>query len=118
MQKMNLRVTLLLRWAMGIYFIAMAAENILGATFIVASFERIGWGEWFRYVTALCQLTGGGLLLFPASALYGAVLLSCVMVGAFVAKIMILGGNPALVIMLLLINLYIASQCSRRKTAP
>ncbi len=34
---------------------------------MVAEFNRVGLGQWFRYFTAFVEIAGGILLLWPGS---------------------------------------------------
>ena len=99
-------------WALqiviGLYFVAVAGANFIGIPPMIEQFDKIGVGQWFRYVTATCQLLGGIALLMPKFSFYGAVLLSCIMIGAIIVRMAILGSNPVFAIALLLTNLLIA----------
>jgi hypothetical protein len=48
----------------------------------VRVFNRIGFGEWFRYVTGALQIVGGVLTLVPRVSLIGIGILACTMAGA------------------------------------
>jgi uncharacterized membrane protein YphA (DoxX/SURF4 family) len=53
-------------------------------------FERIGWGQWFRYFTGAMQVTGALLLLTPWTLTLGAAMLACTMIGAMVVDIVVM----------------------------
>ena len=53
-------------------------------------FERVGFGQWLRYFTAVLELGGAVLLLWPPSTALGALLLIIVSVGAFLAQLLVL----------------------------
>ena len=90
-------------------FLATAAYKLSGAPAIVAEFETIGLGQWFRYLTAVLEVLGAVALLLPRSAFYGAALLATVMVGALIAHAAILGMAAAMpAIILLILNVAIA----------
>jgi uncharacterized membrane protein YphA (DoxX/SURF4 family) len=55
-------------------------------------FERIGWGQWFRYFTGVVQVTGGLLLLTPWTLTVGAILLAGTMIGAVIVDIFVVGA--------------------------
>jgi hypothetical protein len=57
---------------------------------MVDVFERVGLGQWFRYFTALLELGGAALLLWPATTAFGALMLAIVSVGAFLAQLLVL----------------------------
>jgi uncharacterized membrane protein YphA (DoxX/SURF4 family) len=97
------------RWTLlvivGCAFIAAALAKLAAAPPMVAIFDQIGIGQWFRYVTAMVELAGGVLLLWPGRSIYGAALLTCTMVGAIVTHLFIIGGNPGPAAVLLLASL-------------
>jgi hypothetical protein len=45
-------------------------------------FDRIGFGQWFRYLTGATQIGGAVLVLIPRTSLIGIGVLSCTMIGA------------------------------------
>jgi hypothetical protein len=53
-------------------------------------FERVGFGQWLRYFTAVLELGGAALLLWPPTTALGALLLTIVSVGAFLAQLLVL----------------------------
>jgi hypothetical protein len=66
---------------------------------LVDIFEQIGLGQWFRYVTALVELTGVVALLVPGFALAGALWLGITMFFASLTHLFILQNNPAAAVM-------------------
>jgi putative oxidoreductase len=75
-------------------FVAAAAGKLLGSADMIALFDAIGVGQWFRYVTGLLELLGALVLIVPGRAAFGSVLLAAVMVGAVVAHITVLHTAP------------------------
>ncbi|HEY4989424.1 MAG TPA: DoxX family protein, partial [Opitutaceae bacterium] len=63
-------------------FVGAASGKLLGKPEMVALFQALGVGQWFRYLTGLLELTGALLIVVPRTKFYGAALLSVVMVGA------------------------------------
>lgn len=55
----------------------------------VRLFERIGWGQWFRYFTGTVQVGGALLLLTRRTITVGAFLLGCTMIGAMIVDIFV-----------------------------
>jgi uncharacterized membrane protein YphA (DoxX/SURF4 family) len=85
-------------------FLAAAGAKLAGAAAMVEAFDKVGLGQWFRYLTALLEVAGAiGLLIFRY-AFYAAVLLSVVMVGAIIAHVTVLGGSPAPAVVLLILS--------------
>jgi putative oxidoreductase len=77
-------------------FLLAGGSKLAGAPAMVALFEAIGIGQWFRYVTGLIEVMSAVTLLVPALAPYGALLLASTMVGAIATHLFIVGGSPAL----------------------
>jgi uncharacterized membrane protein YphA (DoxX/SURF4 family) len=84
-------------------FLAAGGSKLAGAPAMVDVFARLGAGQWFRYLTGALEVIGAVGLVIPRAAFYGATLLGTVMVGAVVAHLAILGGNPTPAIVLLVI---------------
>jgi putative oxidoreductase len=90
-------------------FIMAGASKLSGAEQMVQMYNAIGIGQWFRYVTGLIEV-GAALLLFaPRLAGVGATLLSCTMVGAILTHLFVIGGNPAMPIVLLATSAVVAA---------
>ncbi len=79
-----------LRVLMAALFLFAAAMKLTGQPAMVAEFDTVGLGQWFRYVTGLMELAGGVLVLIPRRSVLGAGLLLMVDAGAFVAQVAVL----------------------------
>lgn len=77
--------------------------KLAGAPDMVALFEAVGIGQWLRYVTGVLEVGGAILLLIPAVAGLGALLLAAVMAGAVFTEFLIVGGNPVPPLVLLML---------------
>ncbi len=44
--------------------------------------QQIGFGDWFRYFTAVVEVSGGVMVLIPWTVTAGLALLACTMLGA------------------------------------
>lgn len=92
------------RWTLqivvGLTFLAAAGAKLAGAPPMVATFAQIGIGQWFRYVTALVEVTGAMLLLWPGRSGYGALILTVTMACALFTHFAVIGGmwQPAAVL--------------------
>ena len=75
-------------------FLGAGGGKLTGAAAMVEMFDKIGVGQWFRYVTGLLEVSGAILMLVPGMARYAGALLAVVMVGAVMSHLTILGGNP------------------------
>ena len=71
-------------------FVAAGSGKLLGSADMIALFDAVGIGQWFRYVTGLLEVVGGVLLVVPGKTAFGAVLLACVMAGAVGAHLTVL----------------------------
>jgi putative oxidoreductase len=85
-------------------FLAAGGSKLAGAQAMVDTFEKVGLGQWFRYLTGILEVGGAIGLLMPKFSFYAAALLVCVMVGAVITHLAILGGSPLPAIVLLLIT--------------
>jgi putative oxidoreductase len=85
-------------------FVGAASGKLLGKPEMVALFEAVGVGQWFRYVTGLMELTGALLIVVPRTKFFGAALLSMVMVGAVLTHLFILHNAPTAPAVLLVLS--------------
>lgn len=85
-----------LQVALAALFLFAGGSKLAGAPAMVALFDTIGVGQWFRYVTGLVEAASAVALLVPALAPFGALLLVPTMIGAIVTHLFIVGGSPAL----------------------
>ena len=83
-------------------FLLAGGSKLLGAAPMVALFDAIGIGQWFRYVTGLIEVGSAIALLMPSLAVFGALALVATMVGAVATHLFIVGGSPAMPVILLL----------------
>ncbi len=79
-----------LRVLLAALFLFAAYMKLSGNPQMVAEFETVGLGQWFRTVTGLLELVGSIAILIPATSILGAGLLLCVDSGAFVAQVAVL----------------------------
>ena len=80
----------LLKIFLAAIFIFTGGAKLAGLPAMVDVFERVGFGQWFRYLTALLELGGAALLLWPSTTVFGALVLTIVSVGAFLAQLLVL----------------------------
>ncbi len=101
------RLALIALWGVQVVlagmFLLAGGSKLAGAAAMVALFDAIGVGQWFRYVTGVLEVLGALLLLVPGNAAFGAVLLACVMAGAVMSHLTVLTTpvTPALVLLAL-----------------
>jgi uncharacterized membrane protein YphA (DoxX/SURF4 family) len=85
-------------------FIGAGGAKLVGAAAMVELFDKVGFGQWFRYVTGLLEVMGAIGLLISRYAFYAAALLAMVMVGAIIAHVTVLGTSPAAPVVLLVLS--------------
>jgi putative oxidoreductase len=71
-------------------FLFAGSAKLLGSPDMVALFDAVGIGQWFRYVTGSLEVLGALLLLVPGKTALGAVLLACIMAAAVATHLTIL----------------------------
>ena len=66
------------RVIVGLFFVIDGVIKLTGISKTVQLFERIGWGQWFRYFTGWLVLVGGVLILLRLRwTFYGAMVCAC-----------------------------------------
>ena len=99
------RGTSIALWVLQIVLAAMflfsGGSKLFGAPAMVALFDAIGWGQWFRYVTGAIETSAAVALLIPSAAVYGALLLILTMIGAIATNLFLAQSViPPLVLLL------------------
>jgi putative oxidoreductase len=84
-----------LRVVLSLIFLAVGTTKLTGTAQTVEYFAAIGWGQWFRYLTGLLDISGAVLLFVPRWTCYGAVMLACSVGLATLISLTRLHGNPA-----------------------
>lgn len=97
----------LLQMGTAVIFLTAAYAKLSSEPLMIEVFDTVGFGQWFRYVTGGIEALGAVLLLVPGFAAVGALLLMCVMIGAVMAHLFILGGDPVPAIILLVVSIFI-----------
>ena len=85
-------------------FLMVGFLKLSGDPQMIALFEAIGLGQWFRYVTGSLEVLGAVLLLTPRLSGLGALLLVGVMLGAVTTHLFVVGGNSLQAIILLIVT--------------
>lgn len=85
-------------WALQILtaaaFLMAGFGKLSGQPMMVETFDKIGIGEWFLYVTGGIEVASAILLLIPRLMPVGAALLFCTMAGAVLTHLVLIGGSP------------------------
>lgn len=79
-----------LRGLLALLFLSASLMKLSSQPDMVTEFAKVGLGQWFRFLTGTLELAGGIAILVPRTSPFGALLLLCVDVGAFVAQISVL----------------------------
>lgn len=89
-----------LRAVLTLAFVAAGGAKLIGVDMMVQTFDAIGVGQWFRYVTGIIEIGAAALLWVRGREAIGAGLLVCTMIGAVIAHLVILGPSavPALIL--------------------
>ncbi|WP_375777314.1 DoxX family protein [Bradyrhizobium sp. ma5] len=96
------------RGLLALAFAAAGAAKLYGVPMLVAEFEHIGLGQWFRYFTGSLELLSAVLILVPPVAAFGGLLLSCIMIGATITHLFLIGGSPVPALVLLTLSAIVA----------
>lgn len=96
-------VSIGLRALLTLAFVAAGGAKLVGVEMMVATYDTIGLGQWFRYLTGIVEIVGAVLLWMPNRQVLGAALLGATMVGAVLAHWFVVGPSalPAIVLGLL-----------------
>jgi len=100
-----------LRWTVQVLvaaaFLAAGGAKLADDPSMVAVFDQVGIGQWFRYMTGAVEITGAVLILVPKTVIFGAALLACTMAAAVSTHLAVIGGNSLPAIVLLSLNLLV-----------
>jgi putative oxidoreductase len=97
-----------LQIVLAVQFASAGAMKLAGSQVMVDLFADIGIGQWFRLVVGALEFAGAIGLLIPRLAWLAALGLSGVMAGAVVTNVAVIGENPALPAVLLVVAALIA----------
>lgn len=94
-----------LRGLLTLAFVAAGGAKLAGVEMMVGTYDAIGVGQWFRYLTGALEVGAAILLWLPGKQVLAAALLGATMVGAVLAHLFILGPSavPAVVLGLICI---------------
>ncbi len=98
----------IVRALLALAFAAAGAAKLYGVPMLVEEFEHIGLGQWFRYLTGTLELLGAVLILAPSLVAFGALLLICVMIGATLTHLFVIGGSPVPALVLMALSVIVA----------
>ena len=88
---MSLNIKNIVIWVLRILvaglFAFAAFMKLSGQPTMVQEFGVVGLGDWFRIFTGLVEIVGVAAVLYPVTTAWGALVLLCVDVGAFIAQV-------------------------------
>jgi putative oxidoreductase len=106
------RVPTIALWALqallAIMFVMAGLAKVFGDPPIVEMFATIGVGQWFRYVVGALEIAGAMGMLIPQLSGLAALGLVCLMAGAILTNVLVLGASPLLPIVLMLVSALVA----------
>ena len=82
-------------------FLMAGFAGLSGQPMMVETFDKIGIGQRFRYVTGSIEIASAILLLIPLLTPVGAAHLVCTMTGAVLTHLVLIGGSPVPALVLL-----------------
>jgi len=95
-------------WALqallAIMFVMAGLAKVFGDEAMVEMFATIGAGQWFRYVVGALEIAGAVGVLIPRLSGLAALGLVCLMAGAILTNLFVLGTSPLLPIALLVVS--------------
>lgn len=97
-----LQIVLALQFAMA------GLAKVFGEAAMVEMFATIGVGQWFRYVVGALEIAGAVGVLVPRFSGLAALGLICLMIGAVLTNLFVLGASPLLPIGLLVVSAVVA----------
>lgn len=89
-----------LRIALALVFASAGGAKLAGVPMMIATFEAVGIGQWFRYLTGAIEVAGAVMLLVPRAAFLAGLLLGATMVGATISHLTVVPGSPVPAIVL------------------
>ena len=107
MNKYNKYSLLMIKVLVSVAFLGAGASKLAGVEMMVATFDQIGFGQWFRYITGIIEIGSVVLLWRPSKQIFGAALLVCTMFGIVLVHYFILGPSAVPAIVLGLLSVYI-----------
>lgn len=75
-------------------FLGAGISKLIGDPAQVALFDKIGAGQWLRFVVGALELSGAVGVLIPRLRAFAATGLTLVMIGAVITNVAIIDENP------------------------
>ena len=97
-----------LQVVLALVFAMAGLSKVFGDQAMVGMFAAIGVGQWFRFVVGLLEISGAVGVLVPRLSGLAALGLGCLMAGATLTNLFVLGASPAVPIVLLVVGVLVA----------
>lgn len=97
-----------LQTLLALMFAMSGFAKVGGDAAMMEMFATIGIGQWFRYVVGALEIAGAVGVLVPRLSGLAALGLVCLMVGATLTNVFVLGTSPLLPISLMLVSVLVA----------
>jgi uncharacterized membrane protein YphA (DoxX/SURF4 family) len=85
-------------WALqtltAVVFLMAGFAKLSGQHMMVEMFDKVGFGQWFRYLTGSIEMVSAIMLFVPKLTPVGAGLLVCAMSCAAITHLVKIGGTP------------------------
>ncbi|GAB3400461.1 DoxX family protein [Flindersiella endophytica] len=91
-----------------LFFLMVGIGKLTGSPEIAATFDQLGFGDWFRYLIGVLEIAGAVALFVPRLVGLAALALVALMIGAAVTQQLVTGGGVVLPLALLLPSAIIA----------
>jgi putative oxidoreductase len=98
----------IVRGLLAFVFLGAGGAKLYGVPLMVEEFAHMGLGQWFRYFTGSLEVLGALLILTRLLAGFGAMLLICIMIGATIMHLFVIGGSPVPALVLLALSAIVA----------
>ncbi|MEQ7126950.1 DoxX family protein [Actinopolymorpha sp. B11F2] len=91
-----------------LWFLMAALGKFTGDEVVVATFDAIGFGDWFRYLIGVLEVAGAVAMLIPRLVGLAALGFVGLMAGAVLIQLLVVGSGAFLPVPLLVVSALIA----------
>jgi putative oxidoreductase len=91
-----------------LFFLVVGVGKLTGSPEIAATFDQLGFGDWFRYLIGVLEIAGAVALCVPRLVGLAAVAFVALMIGAVVTQQVVTGGGIVMPVALLVPSAIIA----------
>ena len=92
--QIRIGISWLLQLALAYTFFRAGYAKMVSDPLMVQIFDLIGFGQWFRYVSGVVELTGAVLILLPRVSVLGGLWLMATMFVAVLINLVVTHTNP------------------------